>query len=380
MRTITKLLVLAISAMAFAFVTSCEGPEGPAGADGTDGTNGVDGIDGQNGNVSCLVCHSQSSMDALNALYALSGHNAAGAVAYAGGRASCAKCHSHEGFSNYLAATPGADAIDIAYPTRIGCKTCHSTHTSLEADITAPMATTAAVTAITDGSTFDFVNNSNLCANCHQSRKDGDSYDKYTDAQSFTRKFTGDNIAAYTTSANGPAGSATLNATSDTLTVVFDVPTTHVYISSSHAGPHHGPQANVLFGIGGYGSGSTGTHSTLGCVSCHLGTAGTTEGGHSFIPNVDNCTSCHTGATDFDWHGKQTSFDTRLAAIEAALETAHAIHVDAGEVHPMYSSITREEFKAFWNFMILLEDASRGVHNPGYTETLLTSAETNLGL
>ena len=385
---LTQFLLIAFSVIALAFVSSCEGPmgpAGPAGADGTDGidgTNGTDGTDGVAGNLSCLECHTQTNMDGIHTMYDLSGHASGSTVAYAGGRASCARCHSSEGFANYLTSAPGVDAVDVAHPSAIRCSTCHSNHSSLEDGISAPMVTEAAVIAITDGVEYDFGNTSNLCANCHQARSSGTTYDKYTTGQTFTRKFTGADIATYTTAAFGPAGSATLNGTSDTLTVVFDVPTTHVYISSTHAGPHHGPQLNTLFGIGGYGTSSTATHTTQGCVTCHMGTAGTTSGGHSFYSNVENCVACHAGATDFDINGKQTDFDTRMTAIGAALEAKHAIHIDAttGEAHPLYASIPRAEFEAFWNYMTLYEDKSHGVHNPGYFTTLLAGTEAKLGL
>ena len=387
-----QLLLVAISVVALAFVTSCEGPmgpAGPAGADGADGTNGTDGTDGVAGNLSCLACHTQEGMDALQVLYDLSGHASASTVAYAGGRASCARCHSSEGFANYLTSAPGVAAVDIAYPSKIRCSTCHSNHSSLEDGISAPMVTTASVIGISDGTEFDFGNTSNLCGNCHQARRDGASYDTYATAQTFTRKFSSaTDIATYTTAAFGPAGSSTLvvagtaGSVADTLTVVFDVPTTHVYISSTHAGPHHGPQLNTLFGNGGYGTSSTHAHTDAGCVTCHMGTAGTTSGGHSFYANVENCVTCHASATDFDINGKQTDFDTRMAAIGAALEAKHAIHIDAttGEVHPLYASIPRADFEAFWNYMVLYEDFSHGVHNPSYFATLLAGAEAKLGL
>lgn len=381
-KKITQLLTLAFCAIAFAFVTSCEGPAGPtgpAGADGINGTNGTDGTPGVDGNVSCLECHTQAGMDALNAMYVQSGHaNAGFELGYAGGRADCARCHSNEGFQYHVA---GISISDFSNPTKISCSTCHSNHISLEDGISAPMVTEAAVTAMTDGTTiFDFNNVSNLCSNCHQSRKNGDYYDKYTTDQTFDRKFTGDDIAVYQNGALGPAGTAVLDG--DTLRVTFDVPTTHVYLSSTHAGPHYGTQTNNLFGVGGYGSSSSATHSPLGCVSCHMGEAGTSEGGHSFYSNIANCQECHSGETDFDINGAQTAFDARMVTLGTALEAVGAIKVDptTGDVEVFYASITRAEFMAFWNFMLLYEDQSHGVHNPSYFETLFTSAETNLGL
>ena len=72
---------------------------GPAGADGVDG---VDGQDGQDGQITCLACHAGNSMEAIQAQFAMSVHSAGAiAVDYAGGRAACAQCHSHEGFVQY---------------------------------------------------------------------------------------------------------------------------------------------------------------------------------------------------------------------------------------------------------------------------------------
>lgn len=391
-----QLFTLVICAVAFAFVTGCEGPEGPmgpGGTNGTNGTNGTDGADGANGtdgtngvdgNVSCLVCHTQVGMDAINASYALSGHASGSTASYAGGRDYCSPCHSAEAFSNYVI---GAKAVTIANPTAIRCSTCHSNHSSLEEGISAPLAKDDKVIARTDGtSVFDFESASNLCANCHQSMSNATAYD-YTADTIYVRKFTkAEDIAAYTEAAvGGPNGSIVLDqtGTTDTLVVTFDVPVaTHVYISSTHAGPHHGPQTNTMFGVGGFGSTSThAEHLDAGCVSCHMGEAGATEGGHTWKPNVANCDACHT-TTDFDYKGQQTAVETRMDAIALALEAKHAVHIDAttGDVHPAYASLPRAEFEAFWNYMIILEDRSMGVHNPGYVATLLTAAEIKLGM
>jgi len=376
----------------FAFIcvfmaASCTTKEGPMGANGENGvngenglngingTNGTDGKDGVDGNMSCLVCHTQAGMDALTALYNQSGHAAALNVSYAGGRASCSPCHSNELYLNALNNAPGVDAIDIAYPTAISCATCHANHQSLEDDITAPMTTVEAVVGAADGTILDFGGPANLCANCHQARRTGDSY-IVAEAKTYKRTFTGDAIESYKHAAVGPAGSMSLNATEDTLTVVFDVPTTHVYVNSEHAGPHHGPQANTLLGYGGYGTTSKGAHAAATCTGCHMGEVEGNDGGHSFNPSVAACNKCHADATDFNINGKLTAFATRYDAVQAALEEVGALHGG----HPMYASLEKPIFEAWWNFMMLYEDHSNGVHNPNYFDTLLTNAETALGL
>ena len=179
-------------------------------------------------------------MDAVTTEYESSQHGIATAFEHTGGRAACARCHTNEGFNSF-AVTGQEVALDIANPTNIRCTTCHGNHRSLEDSISAPLTTMKPIVFITDTTSHDFGNASNMCGTCHQARRDGPSH--YTAA--------GDSAS----------------------------------IESSHDGPHHGPQANVLFGDIGFGASSTATHTTVGCVTCHMGEEdGTTDGGHTFRP------------------------------------------------------------------------------------------------
>jgi Zn-finger protein len=264
-----QLFTLAICAVTLAFVTGCEGPEGPQGPAGAAGATGPagpagpqgdDGTPGVAGNVTCLECHSADTPQSKLEEFHRSAH-ASGAIAvdYAGGQASCAACHSHEGFLEF--ARTGTVAADITNPSAWECKTCHNIHTTFEAADYAFRLGDPVDLLMTDGTrqTTDGLNN-NTCLNCHQSRRNYEYYDApdAVDAQ-YERVFTGDDIAVYeTTTAIGPAGSVTLEpagtngSVADTLRVVFDVPAaTHAYISSTHAGPHHGPQGNLWAGLVG---------------------------------------------------------------------------------------------------------------------------------
>ena len=177
--------------------------------------------------------------------------------------------------------------------------------------------------------------------------------------------------------------------------MTYDVPlATHAYISSSHAGPHHGPQGNLWAGTGGVQATDVifDAHSD-GCVKCHMGP----ESGHSFIPKEENCTvtGCHSGSKE----PSLNAFLDRLVAVGMKLDELHAVHFDqaaydevydprAGNeakayyaaFHPLYSSLERDVFQAWWNFALLLEDRSQSAHNPTYAESLLSDAETKLGL
>jgi hypothetical protein len=81
----------------------------------------------------------------------------------------------------------------------------------------------------------------------------------------------------------------------------------------------------------------------------------------------------------------------RLEAIALILDGKHAIHIDdtwtAGEgeplfgsVHPMYASLVRADFNAWWDFTLIMEDRSLSAHNPTYVKALLTGIETALGI
>ncbi len=342
-----------------------EGPMGPAGADGTDGTDGTDG------NSTCIECHGQDIKATIAAQFTLSAHNIAEVTesreAWSG---SCARCHTHQGYVQL--AEIGSVIGTVANPETLKCATCHGLHETMGGSDYA-FRLGDPVTLLTDNTTVVDGGSNNTCLNCHQSRRNGEYYDKETEAKTFTRKFTGDDIAIYQTAAFGPAGSATLNGTADTLTVVFDVPTTHAYISSTHAGPHYGAQGNTWAGVGGYtaDAGTMFSPHSDGCVKCHMGEAS----GHSFKPELDNCTSCH-GEKDV----YMDAIADRQKDVAAALEAIHAIHEEDGEYHPMYASLTREQFQAFWNFMIIMEDRSNGAHNPTYVDAMLDEAEATLGL
>lgn len=361
------------------FFASCV-KEGPAGIDGLDGQNGVDGVagsdgtDGVDGNVSCLQCHTALIMDDIASSFAEHKHAAGTSFSYAGTRDGCAYCHSGDGFIEFVRTGISMAPTSV---TSLECVTCHSNHTSLEDGISAPLRlTTAAASLITDGAVYEH-GAGNLCATCHQARKGPSGYYGDEDA-SYSRKFTGDDIATYNAhAAIGPNGSKEL--VGDTLFVTFDVPfATHTYTNSTHAGPHHGPQANMFAADMGSVAGSPfdRDHHT-DCAGCHLSNA-EVGGGHTFAPDIAMCNDCHGAA--FDMEAEQADIAARMHAVEVALEAAGAIHVAEDGVHPMYASLETAKWNAFWNYMCLYEDKSEGIHNFNYAKQLLTQCETALGL
>jgi len=335
-RTLNYLLTIP-ALFALAITISCEGPEGPVGQDG------------QNASEVCKECHNDEKQDSVSTQYASSVHAAGANVGYAGGRNDCAACHSHEGFVETQHTGRDTTAADIPIPTAIACNTCHDDHNTLDFENDGPdyaMRTKEAVTLLMDGSSLDFEGSSNLCASCHQPRT--------------------------------PAPSSTDGTYA---------------ITSPHYGPHHGTQATVLEGIGGYelaGSMSypepgASTHRTgASCNSCHMSPAAdnNSTGGHTFVPNLASCTSCHTDASSFDVNGVQTEVESMLGDLETALINANIIGTDghllddSGEALNYGSSLnlTIDQAGAYFNWATVAEDRSMGVHNPAYVKALLQNS------
>jgi hypothetical protein len=381
-RIFLNCLIAASFVIGLAFMTGCEGPEGPqgpAGADGADGVDGVDGTDGKDGvdgNVACLQCHSAETPQIILEQFNQSVH-AAGEIAvdYAGARSSCAQCHSSEGFIEF--ARTGEVAENISNPSAWQCKTCHSIHESFEqTDYALRLADP--VEFLFDETVVADLGNSNLCANCHQSRRAG-PYD-----------MGGEEVD-----------------TDDDDVPDFTVPDGEFYISSTHYGPHHGAQSNVVYGAGfaeiegsfTYPDAGSASHNdeTYGrCTGCHMSEYGNGAGGHTWNPGIDGCNTaeCHNGnATDFDINNVQTETeglleelrDLLLAAgvIELGEEEFYELNPETGDIelvvetdgyHPIVGSHPVVLAEAFFNWVGLEEDRSLGVHNPAYVKALLENS------
>lgn len=317
--------------------SACEGPEGAAGADGMDGSNGSDGTDGVDGNVTCLACHTLANMDQIEASFAMSSHGQGNYAGYAGGRNGCAKCHSHQGFMETTATGRDTTATGFSIPLAFTCETCHSGHVSFDFENDGPdyaLRTTAPVPLLMDGNTtvVDFGNNGNLCLICHQPRRPAPVDD----------------------------GEGNFN------------------ITSSHYGPHHGPQGTLLEGVGGYEFAgpeayptTTTSHRTAGCTTCHMAEADATTGGHTFLPNISGCTACHADATSMDINGKMTEMENLLDELAVILVEKGVLSGDHGDYHVVKGVFPVEVAAAFYNWDMVFEDRSNGVHHVAYTTALI---------
>jgi hypothetical protein len=356
-----KQLLSIVAMFSVAILMSCEGPAGADGIDGTNGADGAAGADGATGTATCLECHAENAILDINSQFYQSQHKLGEFVDYAGNRGSCARCHSSEGFIEFaeLGSVEGSSLSDAG---AWECKTCHGIHSSFEAEDYA-LRMKDAFTWIYDATaTADFGDNSNLCANCHQSRR------------------AEPNIAS---------------------------PGTTFDITSTHYGPHHGAQANVVYGAGfaeiagsmSYPTAGESTHSSAGasCVTCHMGTYADGKGGHSWNPTMTSCNTCHSTALteDFDYKGFQTEIAGLLHDLEVLLLAQGVLEVEHNDtsfvwnpelnqhdtvvvigtaVHPVVGTHTMAQAQAFFNWVGLEEDRSLGAHNPDYVKALLVNS------
>jgi hypothetical protein len=276
--------------------------------------------------LTCMDCHNDTTIITSKRMaWEASLHGSGTAAGYAGSRGSCAGCHSGGDFKEMIAAgqTPATFEGGSAGVTHQDCRTCHQIHVTYTGDDWA--LTTAAPVSVYafEDVTYDG-GQGNLCANCHVPRRQ---------------------IA---------------EADADGM----------IEVTSTHWGPHHGPQAAVLLGYSGAGEveGKPSGHATSvenTCVSCHLG-----EGDdHTFTPDVAACQDCHADIEDVDFSGLQTEMEEKLAEL---LELLIANEMYDEEGHPVVGVYPANEAQALWNYIMLaVEDASLGVHNPAYSRELV---------
>lgn len=366
----------------FMFIQCTSDPiAGPAGANGTNGINGTNGVDGVDSSAAvCISCHSNADRDPIHAAYETSNHfnvtvmyNAQTLPEY-GNRTACARCHTSQGFQEFV--DTGIVSEPFAVPQAITCTTCHNVHRSFDFvndgnDFA--LRTIDPIQLITDPTyTVDLKNvsnplgTSNTCINCHQPRTAPPAVENTVDG-----KF---------------------------------------MVTSKYWGPHHGPQATMLEGIQGaeiagligYPAPNTSTHRTqASCVACHMGeTTDGSDGTHTFFPTRGTCVACHDNstfpdATSFDHEGFQTETLDRLEILAGLLAnvvgqdiakdsngdyqpvfeadgvtpvTHVGIVINGGSVPGLYNFL---DAQAAWNFLLVEEDRSEGVHNPAYVDALL---------
>jgi nitrate/TMAO reductase-like tetraheme cytochrome c subunit len=179
--------------------------------------------------------------------------------------------------------------------------------------------------------------------------------------------------------------------------------------ASSHFGPHHGPQADLLAGKNAIQYGQVMPSSTHGvviensCAECHMQEtpadlppyAKNRVGGHSFtlsyndgtnapIHLTEACAGCHGELEDFDFGGEDYNRD---GVIEGVQTEIHHLLDELGMLLPPYGSPdvvvgsaynTLELKRGVYNYLFIEEDGSHGVHNPKYAAAILRASIDDL--
>jgi hypothetical protein len=302
---------------------------------------GADGADGVDGTASCIACHSDAVRDPILSAYAISQH-AIGDTYLRGTSGTCAACHASEGFIDFMLL--GASNPDgYLDPHPITCATCHDDHDTFDFATDGPDYALRSIEPVplrlTDPNyIIDLGGTSNLCVNCHQPRRSEPTDD----------------------------GNGTFE------------------ITSTHWGPHHGPQGTVFEGVGGakipgslsYPQIASSAHRTgSNCVTCHMGeTTDGNDGSHSNWPTENACLACHTNGPPSEVAGLAADLarlESLLAAVVSQDGTVIGIIHDG---HPQLGTFTIVEAQAAWNYLVVTEDRSNGVHNPEYVKALVRNA------
>jgi len=356
MKKIFKLLSIAI--FAGAILMSCEGPEGPPGENGIDAS------------AECMVCHDAGTAYAAKVdQFNESAHSHG---TYFSRQGDCSGCHSTEGFLARMDFTSVDEMFDLALTDQsaIGCKTCHNVHlaydeTDWSLTFTDQVTETilGTMSPLVASSSFEDKGSNNMCLQCHQSRDP-------------------ENVPS--------------------ITSTDDVGISHFW------GPHHGVQGSISQSQGGvhivgtsYPTGpfnpSTGFDHT--CINCHMN-----NGDHSLAVDESACIQCHSDIED-KLADIQDEVETKLDILGKTLAGLGALtpdtesewvwddglgeHIEiidtvgyhaAGSGYGGYSplDVPADHARAVFNYLIVAEDQSLGVHNPDYINALLDNTITSL--
>ena len=336
MKKLTMVILTAgmfVAAGGFIF-TSCtkEGPQGPA------GTNGI------NAAATCQECHSFSDTIVAKIFQYDASKHASGSTLAEASRTACAPCHTSQGFTQTLASGADTTLTPITDAAPINCRTCHQIHKTYTSSDW-HLATTAAISLRMDHTRSINLaadgGSSNLCGKCHQVR-----------------------------TAASPA------LTDPTSTV----DSLQITSATKRWGPHHGPQSNIIAGVGAYNDASfeSSPHKdTASCMDCHGSFAvGNTLGGHTLLmtsgttENVAACQPCHGTQSSFNIHGRQAEIIGKYQALKVKLAEANMLDtVNMVLFAPKYYK--QKALAVYWNFMMVDADRSMGVHNYLYTLGIL---------
>jgi hypothetical protein len=404
-------------------VVSCTGADGTAGAAGVSGAAGSQGTPGPVGSsgamgpvgipdggtiaTSCMSpCHGFNGVIAqfqTSIHYSTYVTNAgtAQATEWTAPGSACGNCHAIDALAQRTALGTAGDAgvtnaahgeleykdslngavtdsnyTGAAIVAEVYCTTCHAVTPANDPHITGipwtpgsfplvvasgasdlPFLEKSPTTSAITGSSAGAMGTANACVWCHKSRKD---------------------VTSYITASNP--------------------------LTSTHWGPHEGPQADIFSAQGGYqypgASYGTSTHQQkLTCIDCHMPEVTANRGvpDHSFAPRLSACQGCHAGATSFDVSAGQTLVIGGMRQFQAALNAAGYLTrgltspypglqpteltdnaFDLDQPRPGGAALTVSQAGALYNYILIARGGASGVHNPTYIKQLLVDSYTAL--
>jgi predicted CXXCH cytochrome family protein len=298
----------------------------------------------------CAQCHDSLTHHPKAQEWNNSGHAVMGSHT----SASCSRCHTSQGFANFVAGEP---AVSTPYEV-VGCTTCHDPHGSTNPH---QLRTGPSVTLMDNKTVVTGGGNGQICMNCHITRRDATNYVETT------------------------AG-------------------------SSGFGPHYGAQTDMLVGANAITYGKeipSSAHFEVTedtCVTCHMqdqasGLPGFTHtGGHTFTLSWDggttntvaddihltaSCTQCHGSIADFDLKRQDYDGDGTVEGVQTEVK---GLMDELGRLLPplgsptvtISSAYTKPQLRAAYNYRFVQYDGSYGVHNVAYAVGLLKASIADL--
>ncbi|HLG31974.1 MAG TPA: T9SS type A sorting domain-containing protein [Ignavibacteriaceae bacterium] len=331
----------------------CESCHGPS----NEHFNLIEGVNMDNSVISdnCAWCHDSGTHHFFPEQWDYSKH---GIMDVREDRKGCANCHDGLGFVQWVKGGKAPLPNDMTTQNAIGCATCHDPH-----DLANPNQLRTVTATLKNGIEFTDGGKGTLCVNCHQGRRVTETY-----------------VSGY------------LNNL------------------SSHYGPHYGIQADLLIGENMWTWGESlpsSPHLSAtenACIDCHMYTSPEHEGiplsgGHTFnmtdpdgIDHVEACESCHgnfgeefaekkfyiNGNADLDGNGVAEGLQHEVHGL---LEILAKLLPPYGQIEPgvIDSTWTLDEAAGLYNYKVVEEDRSGGIHNPQFTVALLYLSIEKLG-
>lgn len=170
---------------------------------------------------------------------------------------------------------------------------------------------------------------------------------------------------------------------------------------AAFSAPHEACQGDVFMGRNAYFvRGVRSAHSNIEntCTACHMESVPPppelgypSQTNHTFEANLTICSRCHGS---FDGAGLQHAVEAELAGLKTAIETAltrvyfpgqvvvfspgrsPTISLDGGAAEAFLTAVPLDEntdtfAKANWNYSLIEQDFSKGVHNPSFAHEVL---------